>query len=564
MKKQYVLTLLLSYLCSCSPSEIIENSLLIMNKDTYLRYEDIYIKTTYTGSDSWIGIFKESDELNDSNLIRYANTNLNGYVPNKYYNVQKSYRFNEENDQYRNFPGGNYKAVLFKSSIESKYEPLEINYFTIKSQNEAILSSPKLPTNVTYELNDKNSGLAGGKLILTFDEKTFNTTAIKMYWGDSEGNKLEDYKAIKTYAIYSSISEIEFDNYMVIPSEAKTLLIYTINANFSDTYRKISEKPYVFPLENANSLVNDNYNSKFVICSDIHIATVDYNLGSGPETKELHTSHLKSMIEDTNEVIGKDEEIVVIGDIANSGQESEWKLADEILKTDSSNRNIYYTMGNHDLYNLNGVGNYSDSFNIFKKYTNENRVYYEVEFDGFHHLILGSESNNNTKGVDADLSDDQLNWLDTKLSQYYLEDNKKPIFVYLHQSLYNTIAGSLVGQGWNGVIQDEQLRNILKKYPNATLFDGHSHWEMESESNMFIGNESLPNKIFNTSSVAYLWTGKDYENATISNNDTSYYVYKKGSEGYYIFNYDNYTLVLGRDFISKKYIPSACYAIIYN
>jgi len=565
MKTKYILFLLLSFLFSCFPNEEKENTLLVMNKDIYLRYEDIYIKTTYLGDDSWIGIFKADEELNDRNIIRYAQTNLNGYVPNRYYNVQKSYLFNENNDEYRNLPGGKYKAVLFESGDENKYSNvLGTQYFVVKSQSEAVLSSPKLPTKVSYTPNDPGSGLAGGVLSLQFDEENFNVSALRMYWGDESGNKLSDFKAIKTYQIYSPKSEITIDKYMIIPPKAKTLLLYTVNANFSDTYRKISEKPYVLTLDSPISLMEETPRSKFVICSDIHIATVDYNLGSGSVTKALHQEHLEKMIEDTNEVVGKSEEIIVVGDIANSGQESEWALADQILRTGSEDRKIYYTMGNHDLYNLNGVGNYSDSFNLFKKYTNEEKVYYETTFDGFHHLILGSESNNETRGVDADLSDAQLAWFESKLSEYSSYEPNKPIFVYLHQSLYKTIAGSLVGQGWNGIIQDEKFRNVLKNYSNAVLFNGHSHWEMESEMNMYGGEDSLPNKIFNTSSVAYLWTGKDYDEASFTNSDTSYYVYKNGSEGYFIFNYEGYTLVLGRDFLSKQYIPSACYAVKYE
>ena len=122
------------------------------------------------------------------------------------------------------------------------------------------------------------------------------------------------------------------------------------------------------------------------------------------------------------------------------------------------------------------------------------------------------------------------------------------MFVYLHQSLYNTIAGSFEGQGWDGVVQNDQLKAIVAKYPQIYMFNGHSHWDLNTRGSMHDKSDGLPN-IFNTSSVAYLWS--------------SYYTprgeYVEGSQGYYVKIYKNKVLVLGRDFVTNQWIPSACF-----
>ena len=128
------------------------------------------------------------------------------------------------------------------------------------------------------------------------------------------------------------------------------------------------------------------------------------------------------------------------------------------------------------------------------------------------------------------------------------KEPNKQVFVYLHQSLYNTVAGSFKGQGWNGIMQDERVREILKKYPQVYFFNGHSHWDMNSYGNAHLAMNDLPN-VFNTASVAYLWTS--YDNPTGE--------YLRGSQGYYIYVYEDKVLVLGRDFEQEKFIPSACY-----
>lgn len=76
----------------------------------------------------------------------------------------------------------------------------------------------------------------------------------------------------------------------------------------------------------------------------------------------------------------------------------------------------------------------------------------------------------------------------------------------------------------------------------------NSHWDLNSNRTMYVKDDRVPN-IFNTASVAYLWS--------------SYYKnegeYLKGSQGYYVEVYNDKVLVLGRDFVESKWIPSACF-----
>ncbi len=97
-------------------------------------------------------------------------------------------------------------------------------------------------------------------------------------------------------------------------------------------------------------------------------------------------------------------------------------------------------------------------------------------------------------------------------------------------------------------MQDSQFKAIVEKYKQIVMFNGHSHWDMNTRGSMYSNGKNMPN-IFNTASVGYLWT--------------SFYLpageYLTGSQGYYVKVFKDKILVYGRDFTENKYIPSACF-----
>ena len=125
-------------------------------------------------------------------------------------------------------------------------------------------------------------------------------------------------------------------------------------------------------------------------------------------------------------------------------------------------------------------------------------------------------------------------------------DGMQPIFVFLHQPLYNTVSGSLPGQNWHGVDRDAEMREIFKQYPQVVFFTGHTHWELDAKSVMYAGN-GMDATMFNDAAVGYLWTDEDTG--------------KEGSQGFYIEVYADKILVRGRDFVAGKWIPSAQFIV---
>lgn len=533
--KIFLITPILLGVFSCTNES---KGLISTNKTQYKKFEDIYIKAKGDGN-SWVGIYRESDDINKVDSIRWYYVNKNGFVSDKYYNVTKSLTYNSSRDVVKNMPSFKYKAILFFNDTMDKkdYSKYVLDTYTFEVLEDKI-TIPNAPTNVEYILDDVTSGTSNGTIELTFDDIPVNE--VVMYWANDKG-VLEDYTSLRTEKVYTNPCTIKLDDDSIIPKEATKLVVYSKNS----AGKSASYSEFNLPNLTLNALRNDEKSSiDFEVVSDIHFALEDTHLASS-DAKTLHTEHLKEMLKDFENVNkGKSTNTIVVGDIANSGSEREWEEANSLITNSSIINNVYYSLGNHDLYG----GSYDNQVNYFYKYSKQDSVYYKVEIDGYTHVFLGSE--NSDSSVDAYISDEQLTWFDNVMKEENDKDPNKPVFVYLHQSLYNTIAGSLEGQGWNGVTQDSALRNIIEKYKQIFFFNGHSHWDMNSERNHYKKDNLLPN-IFNTASVAYLWDSYNIPTGE----------YLKGSQGYYLKVYDDCIYVLGRDFVNKKNISSACYKI---
>ncbi|GGO08165.1 metallophosphoesterase family protein [Saccharibacillus kuerlensis] len=179
----------------------------------------------------------------------------------------------------------------------------------------------------------------------------------------------------------------------------------------------------------------------------------------------------------------------------------------------------------------------------FAEATGEAAPYHDHWLGGYHFIFLGSET---PHPKDCDLSAAQLEWLKERLAEEASPD--RPVFVFLHQPLMDTVAGSMQEQGWYGVNQDAELKKVLTECPQAILFSGHTHWQLEAKRTMYDGQGVMPS-MFNASSVGYLWTDQD-DHLT-------------GSEGLQVEIYENRVVVRGRDFVRRSWIERAEYTVTY-
>lgn len=522
----------IALLFGCNPNDLNGNEILSVNKKEYLGGEEIYFSAKGE-QEAWIGLYREIDDVSKVEAIRHLDVCKNGFVSGETYAFRRCSAYNESRQAFRNIPRGRYKLILFNNRTDNKI--LQTVKFSVSKESLAL---PQAPQSVVYKLDNVNDGLADGVLDITFGENSCAEEVV-LYWADENG-ALPDYTCLAPFFVTSRRFSFRMYANTVIPSDATRLLAYGKNSlGTSADYCEV-----VLPAD-CQYKFGGKLITEFQVVSDVHIAVADTHLASA-DAKQLHDAHFLAMCNDIVSNSPQSSGVFVVGDMANSGRDYEWKHANELIASVARLPKFYFSLGNHDLY---GSESYFTLAQNFMTYAQTDSVYYERVIDGYYHLFLGSESKSN--GLDADLSQNQLSWFDNRMQELTASRPNKPVFVYLHQSLYDTIAGSFEGQGWDGIIQNEQFRSIVAKYPQIYMFNGHSHWDMNTRGSMHDKSDGLPN-IFNTASVAYLWS--------------SYYIptgeYLRGSQGYYVRVYENKVLVLGRDFENAKWIPSACFEAV--
>lgn len=406
----------------------------------------------------------------------------------------------------------------------------------LRSVEEDANADVKAPTAATLTLDDATSGMADGKLTITLPENHYGDD-IYMWWGDENG-KLDGYTMLARFKVPSKFTT-KFEHTMTpntfIPSEATKLMIYT----YSDVFG-VSDNCCVVDLASGSGYVmpNEEPIAEFQVVSDIHICTA------------LHEQHFKSMLQDIAKTSPNSAGIFAVGDVVDNGaNQSYWNDLWRIYNSVDGVPHMYIGIGNHEKF---GFTSYDDVLSTFLKnlkmpdgYEKPDTVYYDVWIDGFHYIFLGDTTMTDSS-VHATIGDEQYDWLEAKLAE---ATDDRPVFIFMHQSMKNTVSGSSDEIGWWGITDDTRMREILDEYPNAFLFNGHTHCTLNDDDCMAGGGDEAA--IFNTASVGYLMT---YYDSTSGSG-------LEGSQGYYVYVYSDRVLVRGRDFTTGEWVSSAQFVV---
>lgn len=266
----------------------------------------------------------------------------------------------------------------------------------------------------------------------------------------------------------------------------------------------------------------------FTVFSDVHME------GNNKEKFTL----FGEAIRDVNSA-EQNHELIFLGDNTMNGQVIEHSAFYGVL--DKWHSGFFDVVsGNHDLcpskYN---VGDYDDLKDRFLDYSNEFRsssgdnLYYTFSIGGYKFIVLGSESD---AGVQEDLSDEQLKWLENELK--LAEKDGKPIFILNHYPLNHT---------WEDVWTDghigedsEKLHEILKNSKNQIIyFSGHLHMGLYDNQVSYINEDN----------ITYISVPAFGADNTIGDAD----IQNKGM-GLYVEVYENEVLIRVRNFAEHKWM----------
>jgi hypothetical protein len=207
---------------------------------------------------------------------------------------------------------------------------------------------------------------------------------------------------------------------------------------------------------------------------------------------------------------------------------------------------MYLAIGNHE---FTGYQSYEPAMTQFLKHLRlpeeiekpADVPYYDTWINGYHFIVLGNTVYE--PGVRATIGVEQYAWLEDKLGE---ATDDRPIFLFMHQGMMNTVSGTAESERWWGINDDSRLRELLKEYPNVFFFTGHTHSMMDAPNCMYGGGKKAA--LFNTGSVGDLWVPSTGESIV-------------GSQGLYVQVYGDKVLVRGRDFTTGQWVASAQFVV---
>lgn len=203
------------------------------------------------------------------------------------------------------------------------------------------------------------------------------------------------------------------------------------------------------------NITNNKVNLSFAVISDVHIKD-DKTIDEDKFKKALQTI----VQQDINTIL-------IAGDLTNSGSSNQYDKFNEICKENlKSNTKLLTVMGNHDYWNNLSP---QDSQKRFVEKMNTKINSHEI-INGFHFIQVSTEAAP-TPGV---FSGKTIEWVKHQLQLSRNDDPYKPIFFTVHQHISDTVYGS---DSWG----NPSFKDILKDFPQAIVFSGHSHYPISDE-----------------------------------------------------------------------------------
>lgn len=175
--------------------------------------------------------------------------------------------------------------------------------------------------------------------------------------------------------------------------------------------------------------------------------------------------------------------LVFNGDIVNAtGDYAAYsaynKILDYVYGEDRAEApHIIYPMGNHEFYGGNQEHNFYKSTGLP---LNTRTIVNGYSFISISNSKLekGDEelAESNDTLADGTYNEKRIEFLKEQLAAANTEDPNKPILFFIHMPISNIVNG-----GHWATPQYEEIYNILKEYPQAVIFTGHSHYCMSDE-----------------------------------------------------------------------------------
>ena len=285
------------------------------------------------------------------------------------------------------------------------------------------------------------------------------------------------------------------------------------------------------PCAESPITVDGSANLSFVVWGDTQVSNIVYK----------REANFKAACDDLKNTNGTLDALVIVGDIAENGMQSEYDTVADILnEAGGAYSSFLCTEGNHDVRSkafslqLKRFTSFNNSVENSVK-MNGDKYYRSCEINGYKFIMLGTEK---TVFEESEISEKQLEWLDSEIAS--TQGTNKPVFVLAHQPFQNTHglpgtwnAPSVFKAGSIGK-QNDKIKAIFEKYSNVIFITGHLH----TGAGKYTYEDYGSFKSINVPSIG------------INNNDG----FSGAGQGYVFSVYDNKLIARARSFTEGKYV----------
>lgn len=190
-----------------------------------------------------------------------------------------------------------------------------------------------------------------------------------------------------------------------------------------------------------------------------------------------HPGDWQHALGDYSEIAPDADGMLLVGDIVNSGTESEWAEIYDVMDAtaDIRPRQTIAANGNHERY---AAGGFDANLERFFAFAERDQQWAEYVVEGpagdLPVIVLGEEFGSPS---DVAMSDAQVEFLEERLAHWTELD--KQVVVMTHFPLGDTVSASWIPWYHDHHQMNDRLTSILGNYPNAIIFSGHTHYPAE-------------------------------------------------------------------------------------
>ena len=197
---------------------------------------------------------------------------------------------------------------------------------------------------------------------------------------------------------------------------------------------------------------------RFVATSDTHIQTLG-DTGCKRLSAMMKTAYA---ISDADADYNALDAVVFSGDITDNGFMESFVAFAAVTDTGirEGTQRLAVVSKAHDSYTF-----FNNSLKVFTGLTGQETDFHRV-INGFH--FIGVSRSDTLKHY----TDEQVKWLDENIADAVAYDPEKPVFVFQHEHVQDTVYGSSKTDGWGLDV----FTDVLSKYPQVVHISGHSHF----------------------------------------------------------------------------------------